>query len=170
MRTGCQWHLNVVRRRPLPGCRSLLSREKVVSRVGKTMAVPSQPEAVRARGFLIDPRVELAGEIVKQRRKHVNAILRLATLTGSQMQLEPSLNLLCDISAEIVPYSVARVYFWNEAEETMELRVNRGARPRMPNGNERGGTLNFWAGQFAKPLLVTAGSDLLADAELASAN
>lgn len=133
------------------------------------MGVPSQREILPAESFVVEPPGELADETIQKRSQQVRAILRLAMLTGSQMQLEPSLNLLCDLSAEIVPHTGARVYFWNEAEEKMELRLCRG-NLRTTVGNGRGSTLNFWAGQFAKPLLITAGSDLTADAELATAN
>jgi diguanylate cyclase (GGDEF)-like protein len=134
------------------------------------MGVPLQRETLPAQRFLVEPPGELADETMHKRSQHIKAILRLAMLTGSQMQLEPSLSLLCDLAADIVPYSAACVYFWNEAEETMELRVSRGNLRRTTAGNGRGSTLNFWAGQFAKPLLVTAGSDLAADAELATVN
>src|SRR5262249_58258502 len=116
------------------------------------MGVPSQRETLPAQRFLVDPPVELSDETVHKRRQHIKAILRLAMLTGSQMQLEPSLNLLCDLSAEVVTYSTAPVYFWNEADENMELRISRGDLRRATAGNGRGSTLNFWAGQFAKPL------------------
>src|SRR5438067_10439578 len=71
---------------------------------------------------------------------------------------------------EIVPYSAARVYFWNEVEETMELRLKRGIIKREGHPTGRGSNLNFWAGQFAKPLIVRKGVDPVADAELAAAD
>jgi len=107
---------------------------------------------------------------MQRRWQHVNVIIRLAMLTGSQMQLEPSLKLLCELAQEIVPYSAARVYFWNEVEETMELRLKRGVIKTEGRTTGRGSTLNFWAGQFAKPLMVKTGVDGVADAELAAAD
>ncbi len=135
-----------------------------------TMALPFQPDATSAQHFVVDAAPELTSNIVQNRWQHVNVVLRVAMLTGSQMQLEPTLNLLCDLAAEIVSYSAARVYFWNEVEENMELRIKRGEIKRVTPISGRGSTLNLWAGQYAKPLLVTHGLGPLADAELDSAN
>lgn len=134
------------------------------------MALPFQPDATSAQHFVVDAAPELTSNIVQNRWQHVNVVLRVAMLTGSQMQLEPTLNLLCDLAAEIVSYSAARVYFWNEVEENMELRIKRGEIKRVTPISGRGSTLNLWAGQYAKPLLVTHGLGPLADAELDSAN
>jgi diguanylate cyclase (GGDEF)-like protein len=133
------------------------------------MALHSQPESLPARGFVFEPSSELEAEMMQRRWQHVNVIIRLAMLTGSQMQLEPSLKLLCELAQEIVPYSAARVYFWDEVEETMELRLKRGI-IKSEGRAGRGSTLNLWAGQFAKPLMVRRGIDTVADAELAAAD
>src|SRR5204862_2858169 len=133
------------------------------------MALPSQPGSLSARSFVFEPAPELDPATLEHRWQHVNVIIRLAMLTGSQMQLEPSLKLLGELAQEIVPYSAARVYFWNEVEETMELRLKRGVIKAEGRATGRGSTLNFWAGQFAKPLMVKIGIDAVADAELAAA-
>src|SRR5262249_2490829 len=68
-------------------------------------------------------------------------------------------------------YAAARVYFWNEVEETMELRLKRGiVKAEQHSATGRGSSLNFWAGQFAKPLIIRSGVDAVADAELSGAN
>src|SRR2546423_12107298 len=114
------------------------------------MALSPQPESLPAQTFVVEPAPELEAATMQGRWQHVNVIIRLAMLTGSQMQLEPSLNLLCELAYEIVPYSAARVYFWNEVEEAMELRLKRGIIKREGHPTGRGSSLNFWAGQFAK--------------------
>lgn len=135
------------------------------------MALPSQSGSLPARSFVFEPAPELGSGTLENRWQHVNVIIRLAMLTGSQMQLEPSLKLLCELAYEIVPYSAARVYFWNEVEETMELRLKRGiVKAEQHSATGRGSSLNFWAGQFAKPLIIRSGVDAVADAELSAAN
>jgi diguanylate cyclase (GGDEF)-like protein len=134
------------------------------------MALPPQSESLPARSFVYEPSPELGAATMQRRWQHVNVIIRLAMLTGSQMQLEPSLKLLCELAQEIVAYSAARIYFWNEVEETMELRLKRGAIKAEGRATGRGSSLNFWAGQFAKPLMVKKGVDSVADAELAAAD
>lgn len=135
------------------------------------MALFSQSGPLPAQSFVFEPAPELDAATLENRWQHANVIIRLAMLTGSQMQLEPSLKLLCELAFEIVPYSAARVYFWNEVEETMELRLKRGiVRAEQHSATGRGSSLNFWAGQFAKPLIIRKGIDSVADAELSAAD
>ena len=48
-------------------------------------------------------------------------ILRMSMLTGLQMQLEATINLLCDMTADMAAFDKAMVYFWDEGRELMEL-------------------------------------------------
>ena len=54
--------------------------------------------------FAVPIKGELSAEILGRRWRSVQAILRLATITGSQMQLGPALNLICDLAATIVSF------------------------------------------------------------------
>ena len=119
--------------------------------------------------FVVEVFSELKQEIVRERWREVNVLLRLAMLAGVPMQFEATLNLLCDFAADIVPFMKALVYFWEEAEEQVRVRVARGFddEPREPFA--RGNILNFWAAKFARPLLVTAGRNTQADAVLQAA-
>ena len=87
--------------------------------------MPTRPEVDTAQ-FAVEPQAELSPEILGKRWRSVQAILRMATITGSQMQLGPALNLICDLAAMIVSFDNACVYFWNEPQEKIELRLRRG--------------------------------------------
>lgn len=100
---------------------------------------------------------ELSAETIRNRWQHVNVILRLSMLTGLPMQLEATLNLLCDMAAEIVAYDKAIVFFWDESQEQMQARIVRGlpesavARPETSKTN----VLNLWTVKYSRPLLIS---------------
>jgi diguanylate cyclase (GGDEF)-like protein len=77
-------------------------------------------------------------------------------LTGLPMRLEATLNLLCDMTAEIVAYDKAIVCLWDENQEQMQARIVRGFPESVVDAPEIGKTnvLNLWALKFSRPLLV----------------
>lgn len=119
---------------------------------------PSPPER-----FVVEVFSELRPEIIQKRWEDVNVILRMSMLTGLQMQLEATLNLLCDMTADIAAFDKAMVYFWDEARELMELRI---ARSVDKNADEisSGNILNIWAIKYGRPLLVERGHNTQSDA------
>ncbi|SRR5581483_1023708 len=129
------------------------------------MSVP-QPsfEAYPPEQFVVEVCSELPEELTRQRWRHVNVVLRLSMLAGLEMQLEATLNLLCDFASEIVPHDGALVYFWNENEEQVQARVSRGLERLVPESFCRGNLLNYWAARYARPLLINRGQNPQADA------
>ena len=119
---------------------------------------PSPPER-----FVVEVFSELRPEIIQKRCEEVNVILRMSMLTGLQMQLEATLNLLCDMAADIAAFDKAMAYFWDEARELMELRI---ARSVDKNAEEisTGNILNIWAIKYGRPLLVERGHNKQSDA------
>jgi len=119
---------------------------------------PSPPER-----FVVEVFSELRPEIIQKRCEEVNVILRMSMLTGLQMQLEATLNLLCDMAADIAAFDKAMAYFWDEARELMELRI---ARSVDKNAEEisTGNILNIWAIKYGRPLLVERGHNTQSDA------
>lgn len=109
---------------------------------------------------------ELRPETIQKRWEHVNVILRMSMLTGLQMQLDATLNLLCDMAADISPFDKAIGYFWDESRELMEPRIVRNV--EKPAGEEisSGNILNFWAIKYGRPLLVEHGHNAQSDALL----
>ncbi|HLJ27663.1 MAG TPA: sensor domain-containing diguanylate cyclase [Candidatus Angelobacter sp.] len=118
--------------------------------------------------FVVEVFSELNQQTIQDRWQHLNVILRLSMLTGLQMQLDATLNLMCDMTAEITCFDKALIYFWDESQDQVQLRIARGFETRTnelegaPNGN----ILNFWAVKYSRPLLVTRGHNLQADALL----
>jgi diguanylate cyclase (GGDEF)-like protein len=86
-----------------------------------------------------------------------------------QMQLEATLGLLCDMIAEITPYDKALVYFWDESQEQMYLRVERGFDKNKSPAEElaAGNILTLWTVKYGRPLLVQQGHHSQADDLLA---
>ena len=111
---------------------------------------------------------ELKQETVHTRWQHVNVILRLSMLTGLHMQLDATLNLMCDMAAEIASFDKCLIYFWNEADDHVELRIARGldTATKELEGAPHGNVLHFWAVKYSRPLLVTRGHNAQADAVL----
>jgi diguanylate cyclase (GGDEF)-like protein len=110
---------------------------------------------------------ELNEETIRNRWQHLNVILRLSMLTGLQMQLEATLNMLCDMAAEIAPFDKALVFFWDENQDQVQLRMMRGfGEKNKIEGTPNGNVLNFWSVKYARPLLVSRGHNLQADSLL----
>ncbi|MGZ4839508.1 MAG: diguanylate cyclase [Terriglobales bacterium] len=118
--------------------------------------------------FVVEVFSELNQETVQQRWREINVILRLSMLSGLPMQFSATLNLLCDFAGEMVNLERALVYFWEEPEEQVHLRVSRGFEAQPKEFLERGNILNFWAAKYSRPLLVTQGHNIQADALLHS--
>ena len=123
-------------------------------------AAPFPPER-----FVVEVFSELDEETIRNRWQHLNVILRLSMLTGLQMQLEATLGLLCDMIAEITPYEKTLVYFWDESQEQMYLRLDRGFDKDKPRAEELAGgnVLTLWTVKYGRPLLIQQGHHLQAD-------
>jgi diguanylate cyclase (GGDEF)-like protein len=113
--------------------------------------------------FVVEVFSELRPEIIQTRWEDVNVILRMSMLTGLQMQLEATLNLLCDMAADIAAFDKAMVYFWDEGRELMELRIARNVDKNAGEEISCGNILNFWAIKYGRPLLVERGHNTQAD-------
>lgn len=128
----------------------------------------TQPAPFPPERFVAEVFSELDEQTIRHRWQHLNVILRLSMLTGLQMQLEATLNLLCDMAAEITWFDRALVYFWDEGAEHMELRLIRG----LPKNStvtvemSTGNVLNLWTVKYGRPLMISPGHHVQADALL----
>ena len=118
--------------------------------------------------FIVEVFSELAESTVTQGWRQVNVLLRLSMLSGLQMQLEAALNMLADFAGEIVASDFTLTYFWEESEEQLQARVVRGLEEVSPDAYRRGNIFHFWATKYARPLLVSEGNNVQADAFLRS--
>ncbi len=109
---------------------------------------------------------ELTEDTVRQRWRQINVLLRLSMLSGLQMQLDGTLNMLCDFALDMVQHDKALVYFWNEDDQRVQVRVARGMEGLPLESYERGNILNFWATRYSRPLLVSPGHNVQADSLL----
>jgi len=116
--------------------------------------------------FVVEVFSELRAETIQKRWEDVNVVLRMSMLTGLQMQLDATLNMLCDMAAEIARFDYALVYFWDESQELMQLRLARNVEKSVGQEVSSGNVLNFWAIKYGRPLLVTRGPNAQADALL----
>src|SRR5512146_1884996 len=126
------------------------------------------PDSCPPEMFVVEVFSELNQQTVQQRWREINVVLRLSMLSGLPMQFSATLTLLCDFAAEIVSFERALVYFWEEPEEQVQLRATRGFDGAPKDFLERGNILNFWAAKYSRPLLVTQGHNIQADALLRS--
>jgi len=131
------------------------------------MAFPSlSPESEPLERFAVEVFSELSEETIVRRAREVNVLLRMSMLAGLEMELASTLNLICDLSAEIVTFKRGAVYFWEEDEEVMHVRVTRN----MPDPDDatftRASVLNYWAAKVGRPLLLTRHCQSEADALL----
>jgi diguanylate cyclase (GGDEF)-like protein len=127
---------------------------------------PTDPASSPPEKFAVEVFSELCAETIQKRWKDLNVILRMSMLTGLQMQLDATLNLLCDMVAEITSFDKAMVYFWDEGQELMELRTTRNVEKKAAEEVASGNILNFWAIKYGRPLLVEPRHNAQADALL----
>ena len=113
--------------------------------------------------FVVEVFSELRPETIQKRWEDVNVILRMSMLTGLQMQLEATINLLCDMTADMAAFDKAMVYFWDEGRELMELRIARNVEKQVGQEIATGNILNFWAIKYGRPLLVEQGHNAQSD-------
>ena len=125
---------------------------------------PVDPGSSPPERFVVEVFSELRPEIIQKRWEDVNVVLRMSMLTGLQMQLEATLNLLCDMTADIAAFDKVMVYFWDEERELMELRIARNVDKNPGDGISSGNILHFWAIKYGRPLLVERGHNAQADA------
>jgi len=120
-------------------------------------SVSAQPISESPQRFVTNVSSELPAETVRKRWQHVNVILRLSMLRGLPMPLEAALNLLCDMTAEIVAYDKVIVFFWDERQESMQARIVRAFAPNATINSEAPKTnpLNLLAAKHSRPLLVS---------------
>jgi diguanylate cyclase (GGDEF)-like protein len=126
----------------------------------------SDRDSASPEQFVVEVFSELPQDTVERRWREMNVLLRLSMLSGLQMQLEASLNMLCDFAAEIAPFDKALIYFWEEEDQKVEPRATRGLEGVAPEIYSRGNILNFWAAKYSRPMLLPAGINLQADAFL----
>ena len=117
--------------------------------------------------FVVDVCATLSEDLIRNRPQHIAVLLRLSMMSGLQMNLNASLAMLCEYAREIVPYTAALVYFWNEKEERSLLRTSEGVPPSQREHFQSRNVLEFWTQQHGRPILVRAGDDLQTDELLA---
>jgi diguanylate cyclase (GGDEF)-like protein len=145
-----------------------------ITTAGK-MAIPSPMPSeffseapVPPEHFVVEVFSDLSCEVMQRRWREVNVVLRLSMLSGLDMELEATLNMLCDFAAEVVAFDGALIYFWDENDEQPHARLARGLGHVKPEVVEQGNVLNFWATKYGRPLLVTRSHNEQADALLDS--
>lgn len=111
---------------------------------------------------------ELGEDTIRRRWQAVNVILRLSMLAGLQLQLDATLNMLCDFAGEIAPFDGVLAYFWDESSDELQLRVSRGIEDFSQERIVRGNVLNYWASKYGRPILVSHTQNAQADAFLDS--
>jgi len=124
--------------------------------------------AIPPETFLVKVQAELLPETVQRRWQAINVILRLAMLSGLEMQFEGAVELISDFAAEMVPHERSLACFWDEELEELRLLATRGISPKAARLTQ-GNVLNLWATRFGRPLLVDSGLHPRADALLQAA-
>lgn len=112
--------------------------------------------------FLLDLCSELPQKTLHHRWREVNTVLRVSMMSGLQMQLGSTLNLLCDFCSEIAPVGLGLAYFWDAKSEHSLLRMicEKGLpvdhsrfKERFQNAN----ILDLWCRIHRKPIRVRRG-------------
>src|SRR5881275_2237476 len=95
--------------------------------------------------FALDVFSELPEDTVARRWQAVNVLLRMSMLSGLEMRMEATQNLICDLASEITPYDRGAVFLWDEDQQVMHERVTRNMDESDPLVYTRANVLNFWA-------------------------
>ena len=116
--------------------------------------LPISPESESLERFAVEVSSELNPATMIRRSREVNVLLRMGMLSALEMELDSTLNLLCDMAAEIVSFSRAAVYFWAENGEGMHLRAMRNVPLSGKETFARASVLNYCAAKISRPLLL----------------
>lgn len=116
--------------------------------------------------FVVEVFSELDQATVQRRWRAVNTILRLSMLGGMQIQLDATLNMVLDFAAEIATFDRALIYFWDNDDEQVRLRLAAGFEGPVPDSYQRGNVFTLWVAKYGRPLLVTRGHSVDADATM----
>jgi diguanylate cyclase (GGDEF)-like protein len=125
--------------------------------------MPENPAraAVPTERFLLELCPELSEETILRRWQHVNAVLRVSMMSGLQMQLDATLNLLCELCAKIAPFDLGITYFWDAKTERSQLRTlydpHRKVAPGLTEQLPEANTLDLWCRIHRKPARVGRG-------------
>jgi diguanylate cyclase (GGDEF)-like protein len=130
--------------------------------------VSAQTASYPPERFVAEVSSDLSEETIRNRSRHINVILRLSMMSGLQMQLEATLDLICEMSAEIVTHEKCVICFWDQARDQMQLRSARGFPKDVEIANElaSGNILNLWLARYGRPMLIPRGQHPQADALL----
>lgn len=134
-------------------------------------AAPSPSDNARnGSGFVVEVFSELQPGTILSRWRAINVLLRLSMLTGLHMQLQSTLNLLCDYAHEISNYDSALVYLWDEQQDTYRLRIRRsfpasateaedatGFDTSIAAQEEEANIFSLWAAKYSQPMLIRVG-------------
>src|SRR5205823_8156781 len=77
--------------------------------------------------FVVEVFSELGCEVVQNRWREVNVILRLSMLVGLDMQMEATLNMIGDFAADVATHDAALIYLWDEDDEQVHARMSSGS-------------------------------------------
>jgi diguanylate cyclase (GGDEF)-like protein len=105
--------------------------------------------------FAVEVFSELPEDTIVRRPREVNVLLRMSMLAGLEMELASTLNLVCDLAAEIANFRAAAVYFWDEDSEVMQLRASRNIANAGSHDFSHANILNYWSAKLSRPLLLT---------------
>jgi diguanylate cyclase (GGDEF)-like protein len=105
--------------------------------------------------FAVEVFSELPEDTIVRRPREVNVLLRMSMLAGLEMELASTLNLVCDLAAEIANFRAAAVYFWDEDSEVMQLRASRNIAATGSKDFSHANILNYWSAKLSRPLLLT---------------
>jgi diguanylate cyclase (GGDEF)-like protein len=128
--------------------------------------LPVTPEPEPLERFAVEVYSELNPAIMIRRSREVNVLLRMGMLSALEMELDSTLNLLCDMAAEMVSFSRAAVYFWAEDGEGMHLRAMRNLPDSGRETLARASVLSYCAAKLGRPLLLNRRSQPQVDALL----
>lgn len=95
----------------------------------------------------------------------LTGLLRMALLSGMEMTLPTSLNLVVDVAQTMVRADAELVIYAAPNDAASRMQVHRGLEPAPPAEEEN--LLHAWVGDSGKPLLVSTGLDAAMDEFLA---
>lgn len=124
------------------------------------------PDVCPPESFVVEVFSEIGEQTIQRRWQAVNVIIRLSMLAGLQMQLDATLNMLCDFAQEIVNHDRTITYILDDNQEHWQLRTARGVDDVPAEVVTQGNIFNLWAAKYSRPLLVKRGHSAQADALL----
>ncbi len=112
-----------------------------------------------ARKYILEITPDITREFAELKFKEINILLKTHMISNLSMRFNVSLNVLCDLLNEMIPFDSAVLYLRDNDLNRLTPLVVRGFRGGLPEAYAQGNLFAQWCQRFGKTFLVPFSTD-----------